>query len=78
MLNDLAGRGEIPPGLADIADSLRQLRNVGAHPVLGELTESEVPVLEDLTRAVLEYVYSAPDLAARAQRSLAALREDRS
>ena len=61
-LKDLAARGEIPTKLVDVAKSLKDLRNVGAHPGLGNLTPTEVPILEDLTRAILEYVYSAPAL----------------
>ena len=61
-LNDLAGKQEIPKHLAEMAHKLRQLRNVGAHADLGSLTDSEIPVLEALCRAVLEYVYEAPRL----------------
>ena len=61
-LNDLASREEIPKQLADMAYKLRQLRNVGAHADLGALTKEEIPVLEALCSAVLEYVYcSASD-----------------
>jgi hypothetical protein len=45
-----------------MAHGLRQLRNVGAHADLGELNESEIPVLDALSRAILEYVYRAPRL----------------
>ncbi len=59
-LDDLATRQEIPNRLAALAHKLRQLRNVGAHADLGTLTKAEIPVLEALCRAVLEYVYTAP------------------
>lgn len=61
-LKNLAERGEIPARLADVANSLRQLRNIGAHPSIGELSENEVPILNNLCIALLEYVYSAPYL----------------
>lgn len=61
-LNLLAQKGEIPAHLADMAQQLRQLRNIGAHADLGELTQEEVPILDALCRAVLEYVYTAPKL----------------
>jgi hypothetical protein len=48
------------------ARGLRQFRNVGAHAELGELTKEEAPILENLTRAILEYVSSAPLLIAQA------------
>lgn len=62
-LSDLASKGEIPNNLVGVADGLRNLRNVGAHAALGELTKDEVPILSSLAEAILEYVYSAPHLA---------------
>jgi hypothetical protein len=59
-LNDLAARQEIPAHLASMAHKLRKLRNVGAHANLGTLSSREIPVLDALCRAVLEYVYAAP------------------
>jgi len=73
-LTDLAERQEIPKNLADMAHKLRQLRNVGAHADLGGLTDEEVPVLEALCRAVLEYVYSAPKLIERVEKLVAKLK----
>lgn len=75
-LQNLAERGEIPGNLAEMAQSLRQLRNVGAHADLGELTAEEIPFLDDLCRAILEYVYSAPTLIAKAQATLEKLRSN--
>ncbi len=73
-LEFLATRGDIPQNLVDLAHSLRHLRNVGAHGDLGELTPQEIPLLEDLTRAILEYVYRAPLLAKRAAAQVKKLR----
>jgi hypothetical protein len=73
-LADLATKGEIPSKLVAVADKLRTLRNVGAHAVLGELTEKEVPILESLSRAILEYVYSAPFLVEQANDTLEKLK----
>lgn len=61
-LKNLAERGAIPGRLADMAHSVRQLRNVGAHADLGAITEEAAPILDDLCRAVLEYVYAGPEL----------------
>lgn len=69
-LNSLAERGDIPPRLADMAHQLRQLRNIGAHADLGELTPAEIPVLNSLCRAILEYVYTAPKLVEDVERRL--------
>lgn len=77
-LQDLAEKKEIPEKLVDVAHSLRKLRNVGAHAALGELTPAEVPILEDLTRAILEYVYTAPFLATLAVSRIEQLRQARS
>jgi hypothetical protein len=74
QLRDLAGKGEIPAKLVDVANGLRGLRNIGAHAGIGELTDAEVPILGDLARAILEYVYSAPLLAQKAEERLGRLR----
>ncbi len=69
-LEDLGNKGDIPRPLVEMAHELRQLRNVGAHASLGELTAKEIPFLDDLCRAILEYVYSAPELVQRARNRL--------
>ncbi len=74
QLIDLAAKQEIPRNLADLAHKLRQLRNVGAHASLGTLSADEVPVLEALCRAVLEYVYAAPKLMERVGQLVAKLK----
>jgi len=66
-LDDLAKRGDIPTTLLDVAHGIRGLRNVGAHATLGELSPSEVPLLDGLLSALLEYLYRAPALVAEAQ-----------
>lgn len=76
-LNDLAKKDEIPEKLIGVADSLRHLRNVGAHASAGELTRDEIPMLDDLCKAILEYVYSAPYLVEKAEQRLKRLKEKR-
>jgi hypothetical protein len=73
-LADLSEKKEIPERLVDVANGLRQLRNVGAHADLGELTGAELPVLDNLTRAILEYVYTAPELVKEAEDCLSRLK----
>ncbi|MCH8046691.1 MAG: DUF4145 domain-containing protein [Planctomycetes bacterium] len=73
-LGDLATKGEIPGNLVDVANGLRQLRNIGAHANLGELEDRDIPVLDSLCRAILEYVYSAPHIAQEARSRLDELR----
>lgn len=65
-----AQRNEIPSKLLPVADKLRIFRNLGAHAFLGGLTDNEVPILENLSRAILEYVYSAPFLVEQAKIAL--------
>jgi hypothetical protein len=66
-LKDLANKGSIPGPLADMSHQLRVLRNIGAHADLGELSFREVPILDDLCRAILEYVYVAPHRVAQVE-----------
>jgi len=70
QLTDLANRGEIPDRLVTVANKIRNLGNIGAHASLGGLSEQEVPILENLTRALLDYVYSAPLLISLAEARL--------
>ncbi|MFH0778411.1 MAG: DUF4145 domain-containing protein, partial [Candidatus Eisenbacteria bacterium] len=74
-LSDLRNRGEIPDKLARVAHSLRDLRNIGAHATVGELSPGEIPILDTLCRALLEYVYSAPFMVQQAERRVAALKK---
>lgn len=70
MLQDLADRNEIPEKLVDVAKGLKDFGNIGAHGGIGELTKKEIPIVESLTRAILEYIYSAPYLATLAENKL--------
>lgn len=72
-LQDLAKKGAIPGKLADMAHGLRKLRNIGAHANLGELTSDEIPMLESLINAILEYVYSAPAMVSKYRTGLMSL-----
>lgn len=74
-LKDLSVKSEIPENLVGVADNLRQLRNVGAHASIGELTRDEIPILDDLCRAILEYVYSATYLAKKAEKQVEKFKE---
>lgn len=70
----LAKQGQIPGKLADAANRLKNLRNIGAHASLGELTPAEVPIVDDLSRAILEYIYSLPALVTKADRQIESLK----
>ncbi len=60
QLKYLATSGEIPAKLADMANLLRDMGNIGAHAGTGNITNDELPYLDSLCEAVLEYVYNAP------------------
>lgn len=77
QLKDLANKGEIPGPLAEMANQLRFLRNVGAHATLGELTNAEVPILDDLCGAILEYVYTAPHRVRKVAKRIEELKDRR-
>ena len=74
-LKDLAKRDIVPDNLATMAFQLKELGNIGAHPHLGELTEKEIPILDDLCHAILEYVYTAPALVQKVEKKLESLKQ---
>ena len=74
QLRDLSSKGEIPGRLAAMAQQLRQLGNIGAHAGAGELTSEEVPFLNDLCRAILEYVYVGPQTIVQVQKRIDSLK----
>lgn len=77
-LRNLVERQEIPARLFEIATKLRHLRNIGAHVSPDtQLSAAEIPVLESLCTALLEYVYTAPHLLKQAEDSLARLKGKR-
>jgi hypothetical protein len=59
-LQDLAFKGEIPSALAEAVDVIRVLGNLSAHTPDQHLGESDAFRMDDLFRAILEYVYIAP------------------
>jgi hypothetical protein len=74
-LKALAEKGEIPNNLMGVAHGLRMLRNIGAHEPLEGLSSDEIPILDDLSRAILEYIYIAPTLARQAEERSKRLKE---
>lgn len=70
MLKDLADKNEIPLKLVNVAKGLKDFGNIGAHAASGELSEKEIPILNALSKAILEYIYSAPYLATLAEKQL--------
>jgi hypothetical protein len=56
--------------LAEMAQQLRQLRNLGAHDAEDEISEEDVPIILDFLEAILEYLYVAPAKVAAVQARL--------
>ena len=73
-LRELAARDEIPQKLVEVAEKLQELRHAGAHAFVGELTKAEIPILDSLCKAILEYIYSAPELLRETEQRLQVLR----
>ncbi|MDL5512115.1 DUF4145 domain-containing protein [Arenibacter sp. M-2] len=69
-LKHLADKGEIPEKLVKVAKGLRIFGNIGAHERGGSLSEKEIPILTNMIKSILEYIYTAPHLAELAERKL--------
>lgn len=76
-LGALSRKGVIPEQLALMGHGLRNMRNIGAHADLGELTEADVPYLDSLCKAILEYIYVAPRLIDEVQKRVEAIKTQR-
>lgn len=61
-INDLATKSIIPDQVAKLAFGLKDFRNIGAHANLGSLSQAEIPIIEEITEIILDYVYNTPML----------------
>ena len=68
-LQDLVRKGDLSERLSDIVHGIRKLGNVGAY-YDNDLTPAEASLLNDLCKALLEYVYTAPELIEQGRLSL--------
>jgi hypothetical protein len=60
-LRELAKTGRIPQTLFDMAQQLKDIRNLAAHSDDGdEVTSDDVPLILDFLDAIMEYLYHAP------------------
>ncbi len=69
-LSNLGQRDILPTQLIEAANSIRFLRNIGAHASSGDIEDADVPILDSLTTAVLEYVYKGPQLISQAKKRI--------
>lgn len=60
-LKHLAERGEMPPVLAEMTDVLRLLGNMGAHSASQSVKAGHVREIDEFFRAIVEYIYVAPN-----------------
>jgi hypothetical protein len=67
QLKDLAHKEKLPPTIIEMTQHLRLLRNIGAHSESDKLTATDIPLLDDLCRVILEYFYTAPQLSKAAK-----------
>jgi len=70
-LDDLAAHGRIPGTLAEAAHELRKVGNLGAHDSEVDVAPEDVPAIEALAEAILEYLYRAPAQLATVRSALA-------
>jgi hypothetical protein len=75
-LDNLASSGLVPKTIIEAAHGIRQLRNIGAHAELGDLTKDEIPILKDIISIILEYLYFTPDLIKQVSERVRKLKED--
>lgn len=75
-LEHLATSGRIPPVLAQMAQQLRQIRNLGAHADEAEVTKDDVSIILEYVEAILEYVYVAPARVAAVEQRLKQLHRE--
>lgn len=59
-LVELTSRGELPAVLSDMTNIIRDLGNAGAHTARLKVTVPMTWAMDELFRAVVEYVYVAP------------------
>jgi Domain of unknown function (DUF4145) len=66
----LAASERFPRTLSEMAEQLKQLRNLGAHADDDEITEEDVPIIIGFLEIILEYLYVAPAKIAAVQARL--------
>jgi hypothetical protein len=71
-LSLLADRGDIPPVLAEATTLIRLVGNAGAHASDTRITAPRAWAVDDLLKAVIEYMYVAPAKIASFKKTLTA------
>lgn len=63
-------KGELPPNIAVAVSHLRDIGKYGAHDEEIEVARGDVPLIENLADAVLEFVYRSPAAIAALEKSI--------
>lgn len=69
-LKDLSAKKIIPPVLAEMADIVKKLGNIGAHADATNVQRDDVETIDDFFNAVIEYVYVAPEKVGKVKKKL--------
>jgi hypothetical protein len=64
----------IPDQVTELALGLKNFRNIGAHANLGNLSENEIPIIEDITEIILDYIYKTPMLIEKVKMQISILK----
>lgn len=67
---DLVEKGELPPNIAVAVSHLRDIGKYGAHDEEIDVSKEDVPLIENLADAVLEFVYRSPAAVAALETSI--------
>src|SRR3954470_10591015 len=67
---DLVDKGQLPPNIAVAVSHLRDIGKYGAHDEEIEVAKEDVPLIENLADAVLEFVYRSPAAIAALEKSI--------
>lgn len=78
LITSLGDMKIIPERLAKMAYQIGSLRNIGAHANKVDIAPDDIPILDALCRAILEYVYTAPMLIEQVAARIKELNEKRS
>jgi len=75
-LNGLVENNEIPPVLSEMSDVIRLIGNIGAHASQQNVKPGHVKIIDEFFRAIIEYVYVAPQKIMKLKNQLKVLKEN--
>ena len=72
QLKDLAKRGILPPDLAEVAELLREVGNIGSHAGPKRFDVWDAELIDELFKTMVRYIYVAPAQVRRMRQRLKA------